>query len=75
MGERWWRLAQQGNPTDVAVGSAAERQDVGPSLVTQLANLCGGSMCRFSEGASASAAIRSVPLAGDLATDLGVVVG
>ena len=44
--------------------------------MAQLAILCRGSMCCISEGASASVAIRSVPLtAGDPVTDMDVVGG
>ena len=57
--------------TDVAFGSAAQRQDVVPSLDTPLAILRGGpERCSF-EGALASVAISSAPVAGGLDTVMG----
>ena len=51
---------------------AAEAQDVVPSLVTQLAILCGGlERCSF-DGALASVVISSAPVAGCLDTVVGV---
>jgi hypothetical protein len=58
--------------TDVAFGSAAQRQDVASSLVTRLASVCGGPERSSLERALASAAISTAPVAGDLDTVLGV---
>jgi len=57
----WWRIPPP----------AAERQHVVQSLETRLAILCGGpERCSF-EGALASVAISTAPVAGDFDTVLG----
>ena len=67
-----WEAAQHVDPADVACGSAADRQDVTPLGNGGTRWFVAASHVAVSDGASASVAISSAPVAGDLDTVMGV---